>query len=151
MSIRLSTASARPGTTESDHAARRKCAAPAIRVNSTLVLLFGPGMPGSDHVASPFGASSRAARITESIAKDLNECLSGIVINASTCLRMLSANPPNARETARRTIGYSNRAAEAVSHLPAGAASALEKECESSVPHATGRNTWMLGVHAGKI
>ena len=58
--------------------------------------------------------------MTESIAKELNECLCAIVINSSTCLRMLSANPPNvegALETARRTIRASNRAAEAVSHL----------------------------------
>jgi C4-dicarboxylate-specific signal transduction histidine kinase len=61
-------------------------------------------------------------RMTESIAKELNECLCAIVINTSTCLRMLLAHPPNvegARETARRTISCSNRAAEAVSHLPA--------------------------------
>ena len=48
-------------------------------------------------------------RMTESIAKELNECLCAIVINSSACLRMLSANPPNvegARETARRTIRY---------------------------------------------
>ena len=54
------------------------------------------------------------------IAKEFNECLCAIVINSSTCLRMLSANPPNvegARETARRTIRSSNRAAEAVSRL----------------------------------
>ena len=59
-------------------------------------------------------------RMTESIAKEFNECLSAIVINSSTCLRMLSANPPNvegARETARRTIRSSNRSAEAVSRL----------------------------------
>src|SRR5215510_9028879 len=59
-------------------------------------------------------------RMTESIAKELNECLCAIVINSSTCLRMLSANPPNvegALETARRTIRSSNRAAEAVSRL----------------------------------
>ena len=58
--------------------------------------------------------------MAESIAKELNECLCAIVINSSTCLRMLSANPPNvegARETARRTIRSSNRAAEAVSRL----------------------------------
>ena len=57
---------------------------------------------------------------TESIAKELNECFCAIVINSSTCLRMLSANPPNvegARETARRTLRSSNRAAEAVSRL----------------------------------
>ena len=61
-------------------------------------------------------------RMAESIAKELNECFCAIVINSSTCLRMLSANPPNvegALETARRTIHSSNRAAEAVSHLHA--------------------------------
>ena len=59
-------------------------------------------------------------RLTESIAKELNECLCAIVINTGTCLRMLSADPPNiegACETARRTISCTNRAAEAVSHL----------------------------------
>ena len=58
--------------------------------------------------------------MTRSIAKELNECLCGIVINASTCLHMLAADSPNlegARETARRTIRCSNRAAEAVSRL----------------------------------
>jgi len=61
-------------------------------------------------------------RLTESIAKELNESLSGVVINACTCLRMLAADPPNvegARETARRAIRDSNRAAEAGSRLHA--------------------------------
>ena len=65
--------------------------------------------------------STRLGQKTDSIAKELNECLCGILINASTCLRMLSADPPNvegARETARRTIRCSNRAAEAVLRLP---------------------------------
>jgi len=60
--------------------------------------------------------------LTEATAKELNECLCGIVVNASTCLRMLSAVIPNvegARETARRTICCTNRAAEAVSNLRA--------------------------------
>jgi len=64
--------------------------------------------------------STRLEQMTDSIAKELNECLCGIVINVSTCLRMLCTDPPNvegARETARRTIRCSNRAAEAVSHL----------------------------------
>lgn len=59
-------------------------------------------------------------RMTEPIAKELNECLCAVVINASTCLRMLSANPPKvegARETARRAICASNRAANAVLRL----------------------------------
>jgi len=45
--------------------------------------------------------------MTASIAHELNQPLSGIITNASTCLRMLAADPPNldgARETARRTI-----------------------------------------------
>lgn len=58
--------------------------------------------------------------VTESILKELNESLCCIVVNASTCLRMLAADSPNlegARETANRTISASNRAAEAASHL----------------------------------
>jgi C4-dicarboxylate-specific signal transduction histidine kinase len=45
--------------------------------------------------------------MTASIAHEVNQPLSGIITNASTCLRMLAADPPNvdgARETARRTI-----------------------------------------------
>src|SRR5262245_737045 len=76
------------------------------------------------------------SRMTESIAKELTECLCAIVINSSTCLRMLSANPPNvegARETARRTISCTNRAAEAVSHLGA-LFSETNKHIETVVP-----------------
>jgi PAS domain-containing protein len=45
--------------------------------------------------------------LTASIAHEVNQPLSGIITNASTCLRMLAAHPPDvegARETARRTI-----------------------------------------------
>jgi hypothetical protein len=59
-------------------------------------------------------------RMTESIAKELNESLCCVIVNASTCLRMLAADPPNvegARQTASRTIRCSDRAAEAVSQL----------------------------------
>jgi PAS domain S-box-containing protein len=58
--------------------------------------------------------------LTASIAHELNQPLSGIVTNASTCLRMLGANPPNvdgALETARRTIRDGNRASEVVTRL----------------------------------
>ena len=44
--------------------------------------------------------------LTASIAHEVNQPLAGIITNASTCLRMLAADPPNvdgARETARRT------------------------------------------------
>ena len=60
--------------------------------------------------------------LTASIAHEINQPLSGIVTNASTCLRMLSADPPNvdgARETARRTIRDGNRASEVITRLRA--------------------------------
>ena len=53
--------------------------------------------------------------LTASIAHEVNQPLSGIITNASTCLRMLAADPPNvdgARETARRTIRDGNRASD---------------------------------------
>jgi signal transduction histidine kinase len=46
--------------------------------------------------------------------------LSGIITNASTCLRMLDADPPNiegARETAQRTIRDGNRASDVIARL----------------------------------
>ena len=60
--------------------------------------------------------------LTASIAHEVNQPLSGIVTNASTCLRMLDADPPNiegARETARRTIRDGNRASDVVTRLRA--------------------------------
>jgi PAS domain S-box-containing protein len=60
--------------------------------------------------------------LTASIAHEVNQPLSGIVTNASTCMRMLAADPPNvegARETARRTIRDGNRASEVISRLRA--------------------------------
>src|SRR5467141_3019153 len=58
--------------------------------------------------------------LTASIAHEINQPLSGIVTNASTCLRMLAADPPNvdgARETARRTIRDGNRASDVITRL----------------------------------
>ena len=60
--------------------------------------------------------------LTASIAHEVNQPLSGIITNASTCLRMLDADPPNlegARETARRTIRDGNRAADVITRLRA--------------------------------
>jgi len=60
--------------------------------------------------------------LTASIAHEVNQPLSGIVTNASTCLRMLAAEPPNiegARETAKRTIRDGNRASELITRLRA--------------------------------
>jgi PAS domain S-box-containing protein len=58
--------------------------------------------------------------LTASIAHEVNQPLSGIITNASTCLRMLSADPPNingARETVRRTIRDGNRASDVITRL----------------------------------
>jgi signal transduction histidine kinase len=65
---------------------------------------------------------SSLGALTASIAHEVNQPLSGIVTNASTCLRMLASSPPNievARETARRTIRDGNRAADVISRLRA--------------------------------
>jgi C4-dicarboxylate-specific signal transduction histidine kinase len=60
--------------------------------------------------------------LTASIAHEVKQPLSGIITNASTCLRMLAADPPNvagARETARRTIRDGNRASDVIARLRA--------------------------------
>ena len=50
---------------------------------------------------------SALSTLTASIAHEVNQPLSGIITNASTCLRMLAADPPDARRRARdRTEGY---------------------------------------------
>jgi signal transduction histidine kinase len=58
--------------------------------------------------------------LTASIAHEVNQPLSGIITNASTCLRMLAADPPNldgARATAQRTLRDGNRASEVIQRL----------------------------------
>jgi signal transduction histidine kinase len=71
---------------------------------------------------------ARAARVTSlgvltaAIAHEVNQPLAGIVTNASTCRRMLAADPPDvegARETARRTIRDAQRASEVVKRVRA--------------------------------
>nr|WP_244541431.1 PAS domain-containing protein [Rhizobium tibeticum] len=60
--------------------------------------------------------------LTASIAHEVNQPLAGIVTNASTCLRVLAAEPPNmevAKDTARRMIRDANRAAEVIVRLRA--------------------------------
>jgi PAS domain S-box-containing protein len=59
-------------------------------------------------------------QLTASIAHEVSQPLSGIITNASTCLRMLKSDPPNidgARETAQRTIRDGNRASEVINRL----------------------------------
>jgi PAS domain S-box-containing protein len=71
---------------------------------------------------------ARVARVTAltalsaSIAHEVNQPLAGIITNASTCLRMLAADPPNldgARVTAQRMLRDGNRASEVVERLRA--------------------------------
>jgi len=60
--------------------------------------------------------------LTASIAHEVNQPLSGIITNASTCVRMLDAEPPNvdgARETAQRTIRDGRRASDVITRLRA--------------------------------
>ena len=58
--------------------------------------------------------------LTASIAHEVNQPLAGIMANASTCQRLLAANPPDiegAHATAQRTIRDANRAAEVIKRL----------------------------------
>ena len=61
-------------------------------------------------------------QLSASIAHELNQPLTGIITNCSTCLRMLTGDPPNldgVRETVRRTMRDGNRASEVVTRLRA--------------------------------
>ncbi len=60
--------------------------------------------------------------LTASIAHEVNQPLSGIITNASTCLRMLADDPPNlegARATVQRMLRDGNRASEVIQRLRA--------------------------------
>jgi C4-dicarboxylate-specific signal transduction histidine kinase len=60
--------------------------------------------------------------LSASIAHEVNQPLSGITINAGTCLRKLEADPPNlgiALEAARRIVRDGKRAAEVITRLRA--------------------------------
>jgi C4-dicarboxylate-specific signal transduction histidine kinase len=58
--------------------------------------------------------------LTASIAHEVSQPLLGIISNAGTCSRMLSADPPNvdgARETAQLTVRDGERAADVIKRL----------------------------------
>ena len=66
--------------------------------------------------------ATTVSALTASIAHEVNQPLSGIITNASTCLRMLDGDHVDiegARETARRTIRDGNRASDVISRLRA--------------------------------
>ncbi|MFZ0317882.1 MAG: PAS domain S-box protein [Candidatus Sulfotelmatobacter sp.] len=61
-------------------------------------------------------------QLTASIAHEVNQPLSGIITNTSTCLLMLDSDPPNvevARETVQRALRDGNRASEVIKRLRA--------------------------------
>lgn len=61
-------------------------------------------------------------QLSASIAHELNQPLTGIITNCSTCLRMLTGDSPDLdrlRETVRRTMRDGNRAAEVIARLRA--------------------------------
>lgn len=65
---------------------------------------------------------SSLGAMTASVAHEVSQPLSGIVTNASTCLRMLAMDPPNvdgAREATRRAIRDGNRASDVIKRLRA--------------------------------
>jgi len=60
--------------------------------------------------------------LAASIAHEVNQPLSGVVINGNTCLRWLATNPPNldeAREAARRIVRDGKRACDVVARIRA--------------------------------
>ena len=80
---------------------------------------------GSGRDAAPTSRKRRSARLrselahvarvtslgalTASIAHEVNQPLSGIITNASTCLRMLAADPPNIDGRARNRAAHDSR------------------------------------------
>jgi C4-dicarboxylate-specific signal transduction histidine kinase len=58
--------------------------------------------------------------LAASIAHEVNQPLSGVVINGNTCLRWLAANPPNldeARQTAQRIVRDGKRAGDLIARI----------------------------------
>lgn len=61
-------------------------------------------------------------QLSASIAHELNQPLTGIIMNCGTCLRMLTGDPLNvdgAREAVQRTMRDGNRAADVIARLRA--------------------------------
>lgn len=80
---------------------------------------------GLDRARSELTHVARAtalSALTASIAHEVNQPLAGIITNASACLRLLAADPPDtlsAQATAQRTIRDANRASEVIKRLRA--------------------------------
>lgn len=78
---------------------------------------------GLDELRSELAHITRVSSLGElaaSIAHEVNQPLSGIITNASTCLRMLAVDPPDidgAVKTAQRSLRDGNRASEVIRRL----------------------------------
>jgi len=78
-----------------------------------------------NQVRSELARVARVATLSTlaaSITHEVSQPLSGVIANASTCLRVLDAEPPNvdaARETTRRILRDGNRAADVITRLRA--------------------------------
>jgi PAS domain S-box-containing protein len=73
------------------------------------------------------------AQLSASIAHEINQPLTGIITNCSTCLAMLTAEPVNiegSREAVRRTMRDAHRAADVIARLRA-LFSRKEPTCEA--------------------
>jgi len=83
---------------------------------------YPPPAPSRVPAQRQFANAMGLGFLTMSIAHEVNQPLSGIITNASTCIRMLDADPPNlrgVRETVRRTIRDAYRCAEVIARLRA--------------------------------
>ena len=107
------------GVTDSEN--RKRVAEDLRRSEAFLAEGQKARLTGTSELAHVTRAMSLGA-LTASITHEVNQPLAGIITNASTCLRMLAADPPNvegAREAARRTLRDGQRACDVIARLRA--------------------------------
>jgi PAS domain S-box-containing protein len=89
--------------------------------------------------------------MTASIAHEVNQPLSGVLINANTGLRMLEAEPPNLAglaETVRRTVRDANRAADVIRRLREMFS---KKEAKTELVDLNGAVRDVIAISAGDL
>ena len=77
--------------------------------------------------------------LTASIAHEVNQPLSGIVLNGNACLRWLGGDVPNldeAREAARRIVRDGNRASDVITRIRALVRKTDEEKARLNINHA---------------
>jgi C4-dicarboxylate-specific signal transduction histidine kinase len=81
---------------------------------------LGCRQTGAQGRTSPIEGAIDFSALAASIAHEVRQPLAGIVLNTSTCVKLLTAEPVDleaARETARLTLRDAERAAEVIAHL----------------------------------